>query len=68
MCVSYLYLYRLCYLFSNVRAIQKINEAELESGTKKSWHDIYSHSAYIFIGEYCQIMYVILLELKSQAQ
>lgn len=38
--------------YSNVKAIQKINEAELKLGldSKKSWHDMYSDSAYVFIG------------------
>lgn len=38
--------------FSNVKAIQKINEAELRlgGGSKSSWHDEYSDSAYVFIG------------------
>lgn len=37
---------------SNVKAIQKVNEAELRLGldSKTSWHDEYSNSAYIFIG------------------
>lgn len=45
----------LCLYFvsiSNVKAIQKINEAELRMGldAKSSWHDQYKDSAYIFIG------------------
>ena len=37
---------------SNVKAIQKINEAELQLGvgSKSSWHDQYKDSAYVFIG------------------
>ncbi|RPD66885.1 hypothetical protein L226DRAFT_498568 [Lentinus tigrinus ALCF2SS1-7] len=33
-----------------VREINKINEKELDLGTKGSWHDDYKDSAYIFIG------------------
>ena len=38
---------------SNVKAVQKINEAELQLGvgSKSSWHDQYKESAYVFIGE-----------------
>lgn len=36
---------------SNVKAIQKLNETELRLGQKGSWHDQYSNSAYVFIGE-----------------
>ncbi|EGD81005.1 RNA binding domain-containing protein [Salpingoeca rosetta] len=32
------------------RAIERINEKELAGATKKSWHDDYKDSAYIFIG------------------
>ena len=53
-----MYMYILCILstldlvFSNVKAIQKINEAELKLGvgSKSSWHDEYRDSAYTFIG------------------
>ncbi len=40
-------------LASNVTAIQKLSETELKLGigSKKSWHNMYSGSAYIFIGE-----------------
>lgn len=40
-------------IFSNVKAIQKLNETELNLGVRsasKSWHDMYSGSAYVFIG------------------
>ncbi|KAI0353124.1 hypothetical protein OH77DRAFT_664071 [Trametes cingulata] len=33
-----------------VREINKINERELDLGTKGSWHDDYKDSAYIFVG------------------
>ncbi|EJU06115.1 RNA-binding domain-containing protein [Dacryopinax primogenitus] len=33
-----------------VKEIQKINEHELQLGTRGSWHDQYKDSAYIFIG------------------
>lgn len=36
---------------SNVKAIQRITETELTQGRgKKSWHDMYAGSAYVFIG------------------
>ncbi|KAI0331297.1 hypothetical protein GY45DRAFT_1249216, partial [Cubamyces sp. BRFM 1775] len=35
---------------SVVREINKINERELDLGTKGSWHDDYKDSAYIFVG------------------
>ncbi|KAI9000745.1 hypothetical protein BD414DRAFT_405841, partial [Trametes punicea] len=35
---------------SVVREIQKINQRELDLGTKGSWHDDYKDSAYIFVG------------------
>lgn len=35
---------------SVVKEIERLNEAELRSGTGKSWHDVYKDSAYIFIG------------------
>ena len=40
------------YYFSNVKNLQKINERELELGLvgKKSWHDKYKDSAWIFVG------------------
>lgn len=34
-----------------VREIQRINDAEIKSVSKTSWHDQYKHSAYIFVGE-----------------
>ena len=39
--------------YSNVKAIQKLNETELKLGldSKSSWHDQYKDSAYIFVGE-----------------
>ena len=38
--------------YRNVRNLQKINERELELGLvgKKSWHDKYKDSAWIFVG------------------
>ena len=41
-----------CHCYSNVKAIQKLNETELKLGvgSKKSWHHMYSDSAYIFVG------------------
>ncbi|CDO73811.1 hypothetical protein BN946_scf185015.g140 [Trametes cinnabarina] len=33
-----------------VKEINKINQRELELGTKASWHDDYKDSAYIFVG------------------
>ncbi len=41
-------------LSSNVKAIQRITETELTQGQgrgKKSWHDMYTGSAYVFIGK-----------------
>lgn len=40
--------------YSNVKAIQKLTETELKlnAGSKSSWHDMYSGSAYIFVGRY----------------
>ncbi|KAI8615862.1 hypothetical protein BC830DRAFT_1120602 [Chytriomyces sp. MP71] len=37
---------------SNVKAIQRLNDQELQKGLAESgsWHDDFSHSAYIFIG------------------
>ncbi|KAI0776176.1 hypothetical protein BD413DRAFT_469811, partial [Trametes elegans] len=35
---------------SVVKEINKINERELDLGTKGSWHDDYKDSAYIFVG------------------
>ncbi|XP_064394733.1 RNA-binding motif protein, X-linked 2-like [Halichondria panicea] len=36
---------------NNVKAIQRITETELTQGRgKKSWHDMYAGSAYVFIG------------------
>ncbi|KAJ8310765.1 hypothetical protein KUTeg_012630 [Tegillarca granosa] len=43
----------LCFIcFRNVKNIQKLNETELKLGLigKKSWHDQYKDSAWIFIG------------------
>jgi len=39
--------------YSNVKAIQKLNETELKLGldSKSSWHDQYKDSAYVFVGE-----------------
>ncbi|XP_035232969.1 RNA-binding motif protein, X-linked 2-like isoform X2 [Stegodyphus dumicola] len=39
-------------MISNVKNITKLNETELAKGTidKKSWHDLYKDSAWIFIG------------------
>ena len=35
-----------------MKAIQKLNETELRLGldTKKSWHEQYRDSAYVFVG------------------
>lgn len=52
---------------SNVKAIQKINEAELQSGTKKSWHGMYSHSAYIFIGKRYSHGQIMIRVVKLQS-
>ena len=40
---------------SNVKAIQRLNEAEARLGTKDklSWHAQYKDSAYIFVGKRC---------------
>lgn len=35
---------------SNVREIERLNQAELENGSSSSWHDQYKDSAYIYIG------------------
>ena len=49
---------------SNVKAITKLNETELRLGldTKRSWHDQYKESAYIFVGKWKKIVLVIVLE------
>lgn len=36
--------------FSNIKNIKKLNEQELQSRNKTSWHDQYKDSAWIFIG------------------
>lgn len=46
---------------SNVKAVQKLNETELRLGQKGSWHDQYSNSAYIFIGE---LLTLVLKRIK----
>lgn len=40
------------FFFRNVKNIQKLNQRELEQGNfgKKSWHDEYKNSAWVFIG------------------
>lgn len=35
---------------SMTRAVERLNERELQQGAGKSWHDDYKDSAYIFIG------------------
>ena len=38
--------------FRNIKNLQKLNQRELELGltNKKSWHDKYKDSAWIFVG------------------
>ena len=43
-------IFTVCF-YSNVKAIQKLNETEKRLGVKGSWHDEYKDSAYVFIGE-----------------
>jgi RNA recognition motif-containing protein len=33
-----------------IREIDRINQLELDSGIKGSWHDAYKHSAYVYVG------------------
>ena len=46
---------------SVVKEIERLNEAELRSGTGKSWHDVYKDSAYIFIGSFFLTLPVLLV-------
>lgn len=49
---TYLYLHCTYLYYSNIKNVQKMNECELELGLigKKSWHDQYKDSAWVFIG------------------
>jgi RNA-binding motif X-linked protein 2 len=40
------------HVYRNVKNLQKLNQRELELGltNKKSWHDQYKDSAWIFVG------------------
>lgn len=50
-CFIFIFL-NLCFIFRNIKNLQKVNERELELGLvgKKSWHDKYKDSAWIFLG------------------
>ena len=51
-------------LNSNVKAIKKLSETELRLGldTKKSWHEMYEGSAYIFVGKF---VFNVMLDATS---
>ena len=50
MCIYNLQLFS--YYYRNIKNVQKMNQKELDLGLigKKSWHDQYKDSAWVFIG------------------